>query len=86
MGLIQFSDGTLLDAQGIRTKTFSDQATDGNDSFLGSSYAESINGLAGNDTIVAENGNNTLFGAAGNVSLDGGAGIDSLIGTASNDT
>ena len=77
MELIQFSDGTVLDAQGIRTKTFSDQASTGNDSIIGTSFDDLIDGKAGNDT---------LDGGAGNDTLDGGAGIDSLIGGAGNDT
>jgi len=67
-----------------------------NDTVTGSSLASnSLNGLAGNDTITGGNladrldggeGNDTLNGGAGNDTLDGGAGNDALNGGAGNDT
>jgi Ca2+-binding RTX toxin-like protein len=45
-----------------------------------------IDGLGGNDTLVADGGNNTLLGEAGDDSLSAGGGDDTLDGGPGNDT
>jgi len=57
-----------------------------NDFLIGSSEANSLNGLAGNDTIMGGGGNDTLSGGAGNDLLYGNAGHDILNGGDSVDT
>uniref|UniRef100_UPI0039BD16FD Ig-like domain-containing protein n=1 Tax=Limnohabitans sp. TaxID=1907725 RepID=UPI0039BD16FD len=48
----------------------------GNDSIVGSSVANELDGAAGNDTLNGGDGNDTLTGGSGNDSIDGGAGSD----------
>jgi len=45
----------------------------------GGKVANSFNGMAGDDTILAEGGNDTLEGGEGDDELDGGAGTDTAI-------
>src|SRR5712671_5576903 len=44
-----------------------------------------INGTAGNDSLVGTSGNDTIDGFAGNDTIDGGAGADSMVGGAGDD-
>src|ERR1700716_4260946 len=44
-----------------------------------------INGTAGNDSLVGTAGNDTINGFAGNDTIDGGAGADSMVGGAGDD-
>ncbi len=66
----------------------------GNDTILGSAYADLLTGGEGNDLIygyngndilVGDNGNDTLYGGNGNDSVLSGAGDDHLLGGAGND-
>ncbi|ABD06346.1 VCBS [Rhodopseudomonas palustris HaA2] len=60
--------------------------TNGNDNpLVGSTGADTIHGLDGDDLIRAGNGNDTVFGDAGDDILDGGTGFDVLTGGAGND-
>ncbi len=47
---------------------------------IGSAYAQTTNGTAGNDAIFALGGNDTVYGKAGNDQIFGGAGVDTLYG------
>ena len=53
--------------------------TSGNDTLIGSSEPNHIQGLAGNDTISGLGGDDTLDGGIGNDILDGGTGDDSYV-------
>jgi serralysin len=46
---------------------------------------QTINGTAGNDSLVGGTGNDTINGLAGNDTIDGGAGADSMVGGAGDD-
>src|SRR5207253_9925132 len=41
---------------------------------------QTINGTAGNDSLVGGTGNDTINGFDGNDTIDGGAGADSMVG------
>lgn len=60
--------------------------TMGDDSHIGGSGNDIVDGLEGNDTISGETGNDTLIGGAGDDSLSGGAGDDSIEGGEGHDT
>ncbi|MFN0193769.1 MAG: calcium-binding protein, partial [Aestuariivirga sp.] len=47
---------------------------------------DTINGLGGNDEIVAGSGADTIDGGSGNDTITGGAGADNITGGAGNDT
>jgi Ca2+-binding RTX toxin-like protein len=51
----------------------------------GGKFANSFNGMAGDDTILAEGGNDTLEGGEGDDELDGGSGTDTAIFSYSQD-
>lgn len=53
----------------------------GNDSLTGNSFANTIEGLAGDDILNGAGGNDRLVGGSGNDLLTGGTGNDTLIGT-----
>ena len=57
----------------------------GNNSIVGTSYADKLEGRGGDDTIYGKGGNDRLDGGVGNDTLHGGAGNDVLIGGAGND-
>lgn len=59
---------------------------DGNDTFKGSEFSESVSGGAGVDTLEGEQGNDTLDGGPGDDKLDGDVGADTLLGGDGNDT
>uniref|UniRef100_UPI00313DC09B beta strand repeat-containing protein n=1 Tax=Inquilinus sp. OTU3971 TaxID=3043855 RepID=UPI00313DC09B len=54
--------------------------TSGNDTILGTPFADSLSGLAGNDVLEGNDGHDTLSGGSGNDVLRGGDGIDTLDG------
>ncbi|MGE3905049.1 MAG: calcium-binding protein, partial [Reyranellaceae bacterium] len=56
------------------------------DTLIGSTAANRLQGMAGNDTLDGEGGNDTLDGGAGNDTLFSGFGSDSMIGGAGTDT
>ncbi|POR40076.1 hypothetical protein CRT23_25920, partial [Methylobacterium sp. V23] len=51
----------------------------GNDTVIGSSFADNLLGGAGADALSGGAGNDTLTGGAGNDTLDGGAGTDTIV-------
>jgi Ca2+-binding RTX toxin-like protein len=61
-------------------------AGSGNDTLVGNSVSNDIEGGLGNDTVDAGAGNDTLEGGVGNDSLLGGAGNDEIMGGVGNDT
>ncbi|MCP9834022.1 MULTISPECIES: hypothetical protein [unclassified Cyanobium] len=50
----------------------------GNDTMTGTTAANYLDGLSGNDSIFGDSGNDTLSGGLGADSLNGGAGIDTV--------
>jgi Ca2+-binding RTX toxin-like protein len=61
-------------------------AGSGNDTLVGNSVSNDIEGGLGNDMVDAGVGNDTLEGGVGNDSLLGGTGNDELMGGVGNDT
>jgi autotransporter-associated beta strand protein len=59
---------------------------DGNDTLLGSRYADLLDGGTGNDILNGGGGDDTLLGGAGNDGLSGYTGNDVLSGGTGNDT
>lgn len=59
--------------------------TDSTDQFTGTSDADVMDMLIGNDTVLAGLGNDTILGGTGADSLDGQSGNDSLVGGTGND-
>lgn len=64
----------------------SDLPSDGNDDLDGSTSAELISALGGDDTVNGRDGNDTIFGGGGNDSLVGGLGNDEVSGGTGDDT
>lgn len=60
--------------------------TPGNDNISGDALDNSIDALAGNDTVNGNGGNDRLIGGLGNDQLLGAIGNDTLIGGEGNDT
>ena len=58
----------------------------GNDSVIGSAFADNLKGAGGDDSITGGAGADTINGDAGNDTLDGGSGADSLNGGSNNDS
>jgi Ca2+-binding RTX toxin-like protein len=77
-----FADGILTAAEVNATPLF----TNGNDTWFGSSLADNVNGLDGNDGLDGGAGNDSLGGGAGNDYINGGTGDDTLLGESGNDT
>jgi VCBS repeat-containing protein len=71
---------TVTDVQEVFVGTL------GNDSLVGSVYADLLNGLGGNDSLLGNEGSDTVLGANGNDWLGGGDGSDSLNGGQGDDT
>ena len=72
---IVFSDGTLWDAEAIKSQSLLGEA--GNDELRGFNGRDDvIVGGAGNDELFGGDGNDILIGGAGNDWLEGGAGSD----------
>jgi Ca2+-binding RTX toxin-like protein len=59
---------------------------DGNDTFKGSEFGETVSGGAGADTLEGEGGADALDGGAGDDILSGALGADTLLGGDGNDT
>ncbi|MBC6481454.1 MAG: S8 family serine peptidase [Hormoscilla sp. GM7CHS1pb] len=82
--LIKAGDETLAVLEGVSTISVGDLSIigqdDQNDRLFGTLYGERLDGLGGDDKIVAGKGDDTLFGGQGNDSLHGGHGHDSIIG------
>lgn len=100
-GAGEYASVVFADASWVPDPTV--YGTNGNDT-IGAGYggfhkvgdtADTIDGLAGNDSLAAAGGNDsvlggdgldTLDGGAGDDTLDGGAGADSMVGGDGNDT
>ncbi len=86
---IVFSDGTEKDVgptQFDKINVASQVISEGNDDLHGTSAANSIDGLGGDDAIFGKDGADTLTGSAGNDTLHGDAGNDTLKGGNDHDT
>ncbi len=86
---IVFSDGSSLNVGPVQFDsiiTSSQTITTGDDEIHGTSLANSIDGLSGNDTMYGQLGNDTLIGNLGNDLLFGDDGIDNLGGGLGDDT
>ncbi len=82
---IQFDDGTLWNADTIKSMT-KGTATSGNDALFGEdALADSLSGLDGDDKLYGLGGNDTLSGGNGADELRGDAGSDTLLGGAGDD-
>jgi Ca2+-binding RTX toxin-like protein len=82
---IQFDDGTLWNADTIKSMT-KGTATAGNDALFGEdALADSLSGLDGDDKLYGLGGNDTLSGGNGADELQGEAGSDTLLGGTGND-
>lgn len=82
---IQFDDGTLWNADTIKSMT-KGTATSGSDVLFGEdALADSLSGLDGDDKLYGLGGNDTLSGGNGVDELSGGEGADSLLGGAGDD-
>ena len=57
----------------------------GDDTVIGSDYADKIVGMAGDDLLQGEGGNDIIYGNSGVDSIYGGAGNDKLVGGSSVD-
>jgi Ca2+-binding RTX toxin-like protein len=57
----------------------------GSDVITGTTLADKIRGLDGDDRLVAGAGSDTLFGSYGNDTLDGGSDSDSMVGGSGDD-
>lgn len=79
----------LLGTSGIDTLTLNSKGIifsfDGNDSLVGSTFDDVLQGGLGADNLYGNDGNDVLFGDDGNDTLDGGRGADTLIGGAGDD-
>ncbi len=77
---VVFANGGLTEA-GIMARAVSDQATSGNDSIVGTGWADVINGLGGNDTLSGFAGNDTFGFTSGDDVIVGhlsNFGVDTL--------
>ena len=74
---VAFSDGTVWTHADLLARATA--PTNGNDTFYGDEFANSIAGGAGNDTLKGNFGNDTLDGGAGNDLLQGGANDDTYL-------
>jgi Ca2+-binding RTX toxin-like protein len=57
-----------------------------NNEWVGTGFADAMDGAAGNDLIAAAAGNDSLYGGTGDDTLDGGTGDDTFTGGVDNDT
>ena len=62
------------------------QGSDGNDTLIGGSGADRLDGWNGNDYVYGQGGNDTLWGYFGNDYISGGTGADSMYGESDSDT
>lgn len=78
MGSLHFRDATVWYAAEITQRL--NEATSGNDEFIGSPRGDVLMGGAGNDSMIGLSGHDTLIGGNGNDSLEGGEGGNVLVG------
>ncbi|PIT71419.1 calcium-binding protein, partial [Limnohabitans sp. JirII-31] len=82
---ISFADGTTWGFADIVSRVIRN-GSDGADYITGfRDYANRINGLGGNDTLIGGNQDDVIDGGAGNDTLTGGTGNDTLTGGYGND-
>ena len=78
---VEFADGTIWNQNKLHTPGLSIIGTTEDDVItLTGSYGETLQGLAGHDTLKAGDGDDTVIGDEGNDSLYGNKGQDTLIG------
>jgi Ca2+-binding RTX toxin-like protein len=80
LGVLSFASGANLDGK------VNASLGDGNDTFKGSEFGETVSGGNGVDTLEGEQGNDTIDGGAGDDTIDGDRGADVLRGGDGNDT
>lgn len=73
---IRFADGTVWSRAEFVARSMT--PTEGNDTFYGTHYSETIAGGAGNDGLVGRWGDDTLIGGTGNDTLYGDGGNDTF--------
>ncbi len=79
---LEFSDGTLLNANDLEAMAETALATPDDDRIGGSNAADILDGLSGNDEIYGNDGDDVVAGSDGDDWMDGGSGIDILRGGA----
>ncbi|QCD51747.1 calcium-binding protein [Campylobacter sp. RM16192] len=82
---IEFSDGSFLSAEDIKSEILSKQDTDKDNTIHGFDTNDTLKGGSGKDILYGKDGNDTLYGNEGNDNLQGGNGNDTLEGGAGND-
>ena len=75
---VEFADGTRWDAETLKSMLLA--ATGGDDTIIGYSTDDTIDGLGGDDHLYGGGGDDTLSGGAGNDDVYGEAGDDTLSG------
>lgn len=83
LNAIEFSDGTVWDAQTIQDRLL--QPSAGDDLLYANTAGSVLDGQGGNDTLLGAEGDDRLSGGIGNDHLDGGVGDDVLLGNGDND-
>lgn len=92
--ILQFDDGSWMNADDFRNTSDTYTGSDGNDVYLGTAAANNVRGLSGddelrglggNDRIFGDDGGDKLYGGDGNDVLDGGSGSDEIEGGAGDD-
>jgi VCBS repeat-containing protein len=78
---VKFADGTVVGMQELISL-----ASPRDLYLVGTEFADTLGGNAGNDTLIGLGGDDTLYGSGGNDTLIGGAGNDTLVGGAGDDT
>jgi Ca2+-binding RTX toxin-like protein len=71
-----FADGTVWTEAQMAVRYVLDQQTAGNDVITGSYYADTINGLTGDDHLMGHDGNDVMTGGLGNDRLEGNGGSE----------
>ncbi|MCR9127023.1 MAG: DUF4214 domain-containing protein [Rhodobacteraceae bacterium] len=74
---VSFADGTVWGAADLMRQIM--QATNGDDTLIGTLAGDRLEGLGGNDTLRGLEGNDVLIGGAGDDVLNGGEGSDTYI-------
>ncbi|MGH8729420.1 MAG: calcium-binding protein [Burkholderiales bacterium] len=76
-----FADGTIFDSAALTAQGLIVNGTTGNDVLVGlDGFSNTLNGVAGNDSLSGGNLADTLNGGAGNDVLNGNAGADFMAG------
>lgn len=93
---ISFASGGSKNVADLRIEVIANQATTGNDTIVGwGSWSNTVDGLAGNDSLTGGSyadilsggaGNDTVKGEYGNDTLTGNSGTDSIVGGVGSDT